>query len=158
MKCKLQNEKPDGYHFIESGLDYVYLVNGYDVEVDEDGDECVTIHNADTLMQEIARNIVLHKTELKAQELKFLRSLLNITQKNLAQFLGVTSREIQRWEDQDDENNIKAGNDGMLRILVWEKYLGGKDALAFLESCKAKRKHYQMMKLMELGDTWKLAA
>lgn len=156
MPCEMTKGTPEGYHFKESGLDYVYLLNGYEIE-EEDGEEFVTIHNADKLQQEIARTVLLHKSELEAQEVRFLRSLLGITQKQLADYLGVSDREVQRWEDPANSNNIKAGNDCTLRILVWEKYLGEKGVIAFLERCKSEREHYKRLSLMESSNAWKLA-
>lgn len=159
IKCTKQKTPNSGYHFTECGLDYVWLLNGYELELDEDGDECFILHNSDTLHQEIARYVVLHRQVLEAQEVRFLRSLLRMTQVQLADKLGVDSREVQRWENVKEKCNIGAGNDGLLRIMVWDRVLHCNNPTDFIEEVKKGRKHYEILRLMEASDnTWKLAA
>lgn len=158
VKCNTLKDKPNGYHFLECGLDYVYLVNGYETEVDESGEEYVTIHNADDLHRQIARTILLHNPLLGAQEIRFFRSILGMTQKQLASYMGVTAREIQRWESFKNPQKMHVSTDGMLRILVWDEFLESKDPAKLIRNIRAEREHYQMLKMMERDNSWRLAA
>lgn len=152
MTCIRQKDKPKGYHFKECGLDYVYLVNGYTIEDDSDYGECITIHNAEKLHKEIAKAVLLYKPHLEAQEVRFFRSLLRLTQEQLASKLGVDRRQIIRWES--GETTVTESIDGFLRIIVWEYYLDAKKAVAFFEEHKKDRAHYKSFRLKESRKAW----
>ena len=157
VKCDRTDNKPEGYRFLESGLDYVYLLNGYELEKDEDGEEMLSIKNANKLHKEIAKNIALYKERLSYQEVRFFRSLLRLTQEQLAKELGVTSRQIQNWESKDEKSKITQPCENLLRIMIWEIYLDNDRAVKFFEENKKNRTHYKMMRLKNSKNNWKIA-
>ena len=118
-----RQQKTDGYHFKECVLNYVYLMNGYTIEHDADMEASITIYNQDKLHQEIARTVLLYRENLEGQEVRFFRSLLRLTQAQLASKLAVERETVLRWESEDNKHNIPKTADGLLRIIVWESYL-----------------------------------
>lgn len=87
------------YHYIDSGLDWVYLKNGFKVH-DTPYGRGVAIEDIDGLHGAIARHIILSQGRIGGQEVKFLRSLLDVSQGGLADILGTTRASVARWEAQ----------------------------------------------------------
>jgi DNA-binding transcriptional regulator YiaG len=85
------------YHYTGAGLDYVYLQNGYTIEETPYG-AGVAIEDLAGLHQAIARNVILSRSRLRGQELRFLRSMLDLSQAGLARVIGTTRPSIARWE------------------------------------------------------------
>ncbi|KAF0109474.1 MAG: hypothetical protein FD149_2832, partial [Rhodospirillaceae bacterium] len=67
------------YHYRLSGLDYVYLVNGFAWHETEYGPG-IAIDDLDHLHEAIARHVVTSPSRLRGQEVRFLRSILNVSQ------------------------------------------------------------------------------
>ena len=154
MNCKKQKTKPKGYHFTECGLDYVYLINGYEIEKDSDGEELITINNAGKLHRAIARSVLLYKEKLEGQEIRFFRSLLRLTQEQLGNLLDMSRENIARWENGKHPPSSQASN--LLRIIVWEEYLNEDKAVKFYKEHKKEMKHYKIMEMMDKNDEWEL--
>ena len=89
------------YHYIESGLDNIFLVNGY--ELDED--EALSIKNLDQLHQAIGRSICNLERRLTGKEFRFLRIELDLSQRALALQLGATDQTIARLEKEQTQMN-----------------------------------------------------
>lgn len=157
-KCHIQKNKPEGYHFTSCGLDYVYLINGYDIIEDPEEGECLVIHDANMLHKEIAKNILLYRKQLTHQEIRFFRSLLQLTQQQLGELLGVDSRTIQRWESKKETTTFPQATSDLLRIIVWENYLDKTKAIAFLQKHREERLHYKHLEMINSHNNWKLAA
>lgn len=85
------------YHYKESGLSYVYLTNGFTVNM-MDGEEFVSIDNLYDLHALIGRNIVSQTRPILHEEFKFIRIELNMSQKSLGRLLGVDNQTVARWE------------------------------------------------------------
>lgn len=108
------------YHYTESGLDNIHLVNGFEM----DGGR-LRIQDIDGLHRAIGRWLVSTRKELSGGEARFLRHELELSQSMLSVLLGVTERTVIRWEN--DRNGMKIGNptaDRTLRLLYIEKALG----------------------------------
>lgn len=108
------------YHYTESGLDNIYLANGFEM----DGGR-LKIHDIDGLHRAIGRWLVSTRKELSGGEIRFLRHELELSQVALSALLGVTERTVIRWEN--DRNGRNAGNaaaDRTLRLVYIEKALG----------------------------------
>ncbi len=117
------------YHYTESGLDVIYLVNGFEM----DGGR-LKIHDIDGLHRAIGRWLVSTRKELSGGEIRFLRHELELSQVALSALLGVTERTVIRWEN--DRNGRNAGNaaaDRTLRLLYIEKALGRSSVSEALE-------------------------
>lgn len=109
------------YHYTESGLDFIYLAKGYEY-VDCPRGRSVKIHNIDGLHAAIGRYLVCERGTLTGPEVRFLRSELLLSQKNLASVLGVTEQTVRRWEIGGVP--IPATSDAALRGLYME-HIGG---------------------------------
>ena len=115
---KSGGDAPQPYHFTESGLDNVYLTNGFK-RVQTKYGEAVSFMHADELLNVIGEALAVSKRDLTGKELRFLRHRLNITQSELGQFLGVDHQTIGRWE----RDEIKATESAvkLLRMFYLEE-------------------------------------
>jgi len=105
------------YHYTESGLDNIYLLNGVNF-VQEDGDTFTSIDDLEQLHIQIGKTLVEKTSPLLAKEFRFLRIELNLSQKALAELLGVDSQTIARWEK--GETTIPRVSDVVLRAYYSE--------------------------------------
>lgn len=103
------------YHYKKCGLDYIYLMNGFEVQKTPYG-TAVSITSADELHQVIAREIVVSDRPIRGMELRFLRSLLDVSQSDLAKILKSSRPTIARWESKS-KDPIKGAADTALRLL-----------------------------------------
>ena len=102
------------YHYTGCGLDYVYLANGFRRQKTPYGSG-VSITDADGLHKAIARHIVSSPPRLRGQEIRFLRSMLDVSQAGLGDILGVSRATVARWEG-NAETPIPSGTDRALRL------------------------------------------
>lgn len=85
------------YHYKESGLDNVTLVNGY-YEEDTAYGRMVSFDNIEGLHKAIGKWLVKLPRPLNGAELRFLRHELDLSQKGMATMLGVAEITVRRWE------------------------------------------------------------
>jgi putative transcriptional regulator len=85
------------YRYTASGLDWVYLANGFHVENTAYG-RGIVIENVDDLHDAIARTIIGSPRAIRGQEVRFLRAALDLSQSHLARMLGVKPLAVKRWE------------------------------------------------------------
>ena len=76
------------------GLKYVYLRNGYSLRHAEG----MVIRNPESLHEAIAATIITRSSPLRGQEVRFLRSVLKLSQASLARALQTTRVTVARWE------------------------------------------------------------
>ncbi len=110
------------YHYTQCGLDYVYLVNGFSIEETPYGPG-VAIEKADQLHDLIARTIITSPHALRGQEVRFLRSMLDVSQTGLGDLLGKSRASIARWEAAEHEP-IPGEADRFLRVFYAHKIEG----------------------------------
>lgn len=115
------------YQYIESGLPYIWLTDGYALEETNYG-EALSIADVDSLHRTIARWLVENLPGLCGREVKFLRLEMDITQGALAEQLGVTEQTISLWERQPNKR-IPAAADRLLRLLT-EAWFDNNQSLA----------------------------
>lgn len=104
--------KTDVYHYTESGLDYVYLLDGYTVHETPYGKGVSFDDDLDAYLAEI---IIKEKPLLEGQDIRFLRSLMRISQTRLGRLLGVTRDAIAKKEKSHDKT-LPATMDRLLRL------------------------------------------
>jgi DNA-binding transcriptional regulator YiaG len=92
------DQMTEGYHYTACGLDYIYLMNGFTVREHPEHGRGVSIKDARGLHDAIARFIVASPTPLRGQEVRFLRSMLKVSQEGLAKILGQKRGSVARWE------------------------------------------------------------
>lgn len=105
------------YHYTESGLDTVFLENGYEYK-NHPGGRTVTIQDIDGLHRAIGRALVAKRQRLTGKEFRYLRTELLLSQANLASVLKVTELTIGRWEKGQTEIPLSA--EAIVRIMFAE--------------------------------------
>lgn len=92
----------DRYHYLESGLDNVWLMDGFQFDQGPFG-KTVAIHDIEGLHQAIARALIGKRQRLTGKEFRFLRTELLLSQSALANALGVRELTVGRWEKGQSE-------------------------------------------------------
>jgi DNA-binding transcriptional regulator YiaG len=87
----------DRYHYLESGLDNVFLMGGFRYDHGPSG-RTVSIQDIESLHQAIARALIGKRQRLTGKEFRFLRTELLLSQASLAGALGVRELTVARWE------------------------------------------------------------
>ena len=109
-------------HYTDCGLDDIYLMSGYESVETPYGDG-ISIKNLDQLHLAIGLNLAKRKKVLSANELRFLRKHMDLTQSDMGKLLGLTSQQVARWEK--TESQISGAADFLLRALFIQ-HAGGK--------------------------------
>ena len=102
------------YHYRMSGLDDIYLLNGFKRHEGAYG-KGVSVENAEELHKEIGLFLIFNRKTLSQKEVRFLRKEMELTQGQLGKCLGVTSQTIARYEK--GETEIPGPVDRLLRFL-----------------------------------------
>ena len=84
------------YHYTESGLRNVYLQNGYK-EIKTAYGIAVQIDDIDGLHQMIAEHLIA-QPYLTGREFRFLRIEMDMTQRDVGEYLGVGPQSVAMWE------------------------------------------------------------
>lgn len=100
------------YHYTESGLLNVWLTNGYQ-EIDTPYGKAVHIENVEALHIAIA-DMLIEQPFLSGREFKFLRTLMDMTQKDIGEFLGVSAQSVALWEK---KSRVSRKEDQMIRAI-----------------------------------------
>ncbi len=113
--CKENMKKTrQRYHYVESGLDNVYLKE-IDVFVCDSCDKKVpSIPSIKELHRAIAVAIVIYPFSLTGPMVRFLRKQMRLKSKDFAQLLGVSPQTVSSWERQ--QTKIKKPNDRLIRV------------------------------------------
>lgn len=106
--------KREPYHYRASGLDNVYLLNGFELSETKYG-PTVTIHDVEGLHRAIATRLIEEQRPLSPREFRFLRKHMNLTQEDLAGRLGVDVQTVARYEK--EQTAIPRPSDLVLRIM-----------------------------------------
>lgn len=85
------------YHYVQCGLDNIYLGNGFEVDL-IDGEEYVRVQNVEELWKTIGIAVSTNPSELTPKEIRFLRNHMELTQEELGKKLGVDGQTVARWE------------------------------------------------------------
>ena len=109
--------KSGHYHYTESGLENIYLVNGFEITKMNDGDEEIFIHDIHGLHKAIAKNLIFKKGLLDGREIKFLRTMLDLSQNKLAALIGCRYQQILLWEK--NRNKISRPVDRLLKVYLY---------------------------------------
>jgi DNA-binding transcriptional regulator YiaG len=118
------------YPYKMCGLDYVYLLNGYR-EHDTDYGKGVSIENAESLDRAICANVLISIARLHGQEVRFLRSLMHLSQTELANLIGVKRVTVARWETSPN-TPIPGPADRSIRAIAASRLFEGPGCLQFV--------------------------
>ena len=94
--------KKDYFHYTQCGLDNIYLKNGYNIKETKYG-MTYSINSADELHEFIADSIITNPTPIRGQEFRFLRSMMQLSQRLLAERIGLSRSAIARYEATAEE-------------------------------------------------------
>jgi putative transcriptional regulator len=85
------------YHYTQSGLDNVWLENGFTFDQTPYG-RGVIIENVHGLHEAIGYALLDKPGRLTGRELRFLRKELELSQSRLGELMGKTDQTVARWE------------------------------------------------------------
>ena len=120
MKCmdcgKEMTERVGTHHYLESGLDNVY-VEGVTIWECPDGHQEVELpgEKMDRVDQAIADWLLNKKSLFTGPEVRFLRKRMRLSGKALAGIMGVSNVTVSRWEG--GALSIKPVQDHLLRLI-----------------------------------------
>lgn len=144
------------YHYTDSGLDNVWLVNGF-TEVETPYGIGVSIDNLEGLHLAIGHWLVTRPSPLTGAEFRFLRLEMDISQKSLGGLMASKEQNVGRWERGDVV--IPGPADRLLRVLYADFTDGDEDArtivgvLADLDEIEVNN-----LQLKETSEGWKVSA
>lgn len=147
-------QKP--YHYLECGLDNVWLLNGFTI-IDYEGEEAISIDNIDGLHIAIASDLVKMPRKLKGQEIRFLRKELDLSQKRLGALLGRDEQTVAYWEKDQTSDPIA---DRFIRVLWLDvKQQNNLSAMQLMERLQElDQRDYEERLFQEIDDDWRPAA
>ena len=147
----------DLYHYTSSGLDYIWLKNGFKYKQTIYGDG-LSIHNIFGLHQAIGRYLIFHIPIFTGIELRFLRKEMDFSQAGLAELLGISESTIRNWEK--GCNQINGSPERLLRILYREHINSNGEIRSLIEKiAKIDRDNYHQHCELETTESgWKAAA
>lgn len=87
----------NAYHYVQCGLDNVWLINGFEIIETEYG-ASVRIDRADELDATIAAYLTEKPAPLTGQEFRFLRQQLDMSQKRIGELMGKEAQTVAHWE------------------------------------------------------------
>lgn len=142
------------YHYTESGLKNIYLLNGVEV-VQTNYGEATSIHDVDGLHRVIGLNLTLKKY-LTGCELRFIRKELSLSQNSLGTLLGVTEQAVAKWEK---TGRVPKTADRFVRLLYLESINENIKIQQFIDRInETDRDDYSNMLIEETDKGWKQAA
>jgi putative transcriptional regulator len=110
------------YRYEDSGLDNIYLENGFTIHETPYG-QGVSIEDTAGLHKTIGLWLVSLPKPLNGAELRFLRLEMDTTQRRLAAVLGTTEQTLRLWE-RHRRKAVPGPADRLLRAL-YSEYVGG---------------------------------
>ena len=108
------------YHYRGTGLDNVYLKNGY-AEVKYGDDVATSVMDVEGLHKAIALALLSQSAKLSGKEIRFLRNEINLPQVGLSTFLGVDVQTVANWEK--GVHRINAPAERLFRLYAGEVLL-----------------------------------
>ena len=111
----------------DCGLRNIWLANGYRHEEIDGHGRCLEIDNIEGLHRTIAHHLVNYRKRLSGSEIRFLRIEMGMSQKRLADSLGVDEQTVSLWERSKRRPTVAA--ERMLRLMYLE-HADGKTKVA----------------------------
>lgn len=121
------------YHYKSCGLPNVILQGGFDVIETEYG-EAVSIRDLEGLHKVLGHVIANKKQLLNKHEIRFLRKEMELTQSELAIWLGVKEPTIRSWES--GRSKISLSSEKLLRVMYSEHAEGRVNVREMLDEIK----------------------
>jgi putative transcriptional regulator len=109
------------YHYTESGLDDIYLLDGYTIHKTPYG-KGVSIQNTDGLHKAIGKWLIAQPRPLNGAELRFIRTQMELTQRALAGIIGAEEQTLRLWE-KNRKKFMPSTAERLLRA-IYSEFLG----------------------------------
>jgi len=142
------------YHYTESGLQNIWLENGYVIRQTKYG-KGVSIHDVDGLHRSIGKSLAM-KPHLTGCELRFIRKEMGLSQSAMAALLGTSEQNVSLWERR---GRIPRTGDRLVRLIYLE-HIGNNSKVRELIDRLNKLDQQKIEKLYfaETAGKWKEAA
>lgn len=101
------------YHYIDAGLENVWLANGFERQSTPYGD-AVIIHDVAGLTRAICKAIIRQPAPLTGIQFRYIRQAMLMSQASLGKSMGRTDQAIAGWEK---SGKIPKYADTLLRVL-----------------------------------------
>lgn len=108
------------YQYKESGLEYVWLENGFTIEDHPKYGQLISIQNVRELHDQIGIWLATLPRRLTGAEFKYLRTELDNSQRVLARLLGVGEQSIQLWEKGHNKPIANQAAERLLRVMYMD--------------------------------------
>lgn len=115
------------YNYTESGLDNVYLENGFEFVKSLRGRH-VVIGDLDGLHEMIGTFLINNRKDLSGKEFRFLRHEMVMSQDTLAKLLDVSEQSIRNWERQKTVG-IPPTAQALVRLL-YQEHIGANEEIS----------------------------
>ncbi len=142
------------YHYTESGLQHVWLANGYRKRKVAGG-YAVAIADADGLHRAIGRAIA-QKSYMTGCEFRFLRKELDLSQVRFAQLVGASEEAVSLWERR---GRVPKSACRLMQALYLEAIDGNVRIRQLIERlADLDREHQERMVFEDVDGDWREAA
>lgn len=144
-----ENSQP--YHYVECGLSYVYLRNGFEIQNTPYG-QGVVIHDTDGLHRCIGELLVDKPDSLTGAEFRFLRRELDLSQRILGELFDVDERSIRTWEREDKVPKLE---DKLIRHMYKESLDPNSTFQGLIQRMKNLDVEWREQITLESCDSWR---
>lgn len=133
---KSSGEHP--YHYVESGLQHVWLVGVTVYSCPNCGIESADIPDMDGLHLLIAKDLIVRPIPMSGEELRFLRKEVRMTPTAFADRVGVSPKTVSNWEGSE---RLSKQTDIALRFLLASELFHGEELEQVLSDLSANAKY-----------------
>ncbi len=142
------------YHYTESGLKNIYLLNGYEV-VETPYGKATSVVDVGDLHKLIGSNLC-RKKHLTGTEFRFIRKEMGLSQSGLGKTLGVTDQALAKWEK---TGRVPKTADRFIRLLYLESINENVKIQSFIDRInETDRDDHLKMEIETTSTGWKKAA
>lgn len=142
------------YHYTESGLNNIYLLNGFEV-VDTPYGIATSVEDVEGLHKLIGSHLCM-KQKLTGEEFRFLRKEMGLSQSGLGKILGVTDQALAKWEK---NGRVPLTADRFIRLLYLESINENIKIKSFIDQInETDRDEFLRLEIEATDQGWKMAA
>ncbi len=142
------------YHYTESVLNNIYLLNGFEV-VDTPYGKATSVEDVEGLHKLIGSHLCM-KQKLTGEEFRFLRKEMGLSQSGLGKILGVTDQALAKWEK---NGRVPLTADRFIRLLYLESINENIKIKSFIDQInETDRDEFLRFEIEATDQGWKKAA